>query len=72
MCSAGGKEVVLADPPLLNDHGLLFESYAGWTQDVGTVKLELKKEQGLLRDELPRLQMTVRLIAWGLCSLSGK
>lgn len=57
--SGGGPVIVIVDPSLLDDPKLLFDKNAGWSRYVSATKPELQNELGLLRDDLPGLQMTV-------------
>lgn len=67
-----GAEVAIFDWPVLDDFELFFERDAGWTRDVGAVKPELEKKQGLLQDELPRLPTTVPTDSLELVKFGGK
>lgn len=64
--SGNRPEIVIIDPPVLDDLGLLFRRCARYTKDVCTTKPELQKEQGLFKDELPGLESTVPTDSLGL------
>lgn len=52
-------EVVIVDPPVLNELQLFFKKVTWYSRDFCTAKLELRKVSGFMRDEFFRLHMTV-------------
>lgn len=63
--SGGDPEVVVVDPPVLEDLEWLFEGDAWWTKDVGAAKPELQKVWRLSSVKLSAIQVTFLTDAWG-------